>query len=86
MEMPQRSLGAGKRSRGSNPRRFIISLKNGGGLCANGREGQAHTDLFVLCTIHILFELPRLVNEATEFRATTKHREEAPRLAARTEK
>ncbi len=26
---------------GSNPRRFIISPKNGGDLCANGRAGQA---------------------------------------------
>ena len=33
---------------GSNPRRFIISPKNGGGCCARtGRAGQAHTDLFV---------------------------------------
>ena len=70
---------------GSNPRRFIISPKNGGDLCANGRVGQAHTDLFVPSTIHIL-ELPQPVNEAAKPRASTKYREEAPRLAARTEK
>ena len=33
-----------------------------------------------------LIELPRPVIEATEFQATTKRGEEAPRLAARTEK
>ena len=70
---------------GSNPRRFIMFPKNGGDLCANGRVGQAHTDLFMPSTIHIL-ELPRPVNGSTEFRATTKHGEEAPRLAARMEK
>ena len=32
-------------SEGSNPRRFIISPQNGRDLCANGRVGQAHTDL-----------------------------------------
>ena len=32
------------------------------------------------------FVLPRPVNEAIEFQATTKRGEEAPRLAARTEK
>ena len=64
---------------------FIISPKNGGDLCANGRVGQAHTDLFVLSTIHI-FELPPNSVGATKFRVTTERREEAPRLAARTEK
>ena len=34
----------------------------------------------------IFFELSRPVTEATEFQTTTKRREEAPRLAARTEK
>ncbi len=50
-----------------------------------GRAGQAHRDLFVPSTIYI-FELPRPVNEAIGFQATTKRGEEAPRIAARTEK
>jgi len=33
-----------------------------------------------------LNEIPQPVIEGTEFQATTKRREEAPRLAARTEK
>ena len=32
------------------------------------------------------FSLPRTVNETTKFQFTTEHREEAPRLAAKTEK
>ncbi|KKU50852.1 MAG: hypothetical protein A3H69_01240 [Candidatus Sungbacteria bacterium RIFCSPLOWO2_02_FULL_47_9] len=32
------------------------------------------------------FSLPLFATEATDFRVTTKRREEAPRLAARTEK
>ena len=31
-----------------------MSPQNGGDLCANGRVGQAHTDLFAPSTIHIL--------------------------------
>ena len=51
--------------------------------------GQAHTDVrlaflkeFCMARLHFL-DLPRPVTEATEFRATTERREEAPRLAAR---
>jgi hypothetical protein len=43
-----------------------------------GRVGQAHTDLFVPSTIRFK-ELPRPVNEATEFQAITERGEEAPR-------
>ena len=71
---------------GVNPRRFIISPKNGGDLCAH-RAGGASTYRFVCALAQsIFFELPLSVNEATEFRTTTKRREEAPRLAVRTEK
>ena len=49
------------------------------------RVGQAHTDLFVPSTIHIS-ELPPNSVGGTELQATNKRGEEAPRLAARTEK
>ena len=72
-------------SKGVNPRRFIIFPKNGGDLCAR-RAGGASTNRFDCATHNPLYELPRPVTEATELRVTTKRREEAPRLAARTEK
>ena len=65
---------------------FYNTPKNGGDLCAH-RAGGASTYRFV-CALHNPYSLsrPRPVNEATKPRATTKHGEEAPRLAVRTEK
>ena len=50
------------------------------------REGGSSTYRFVCALHNPFYELPRPVNEATEFRVTTKHGEEASRLAVRTEK
>ena len=70
---------------GSNPRRFIIFLQNGGDLCAH-RAGGAST-IRIVCALHNpLYELPSNSVGGTKFRATTKRGEEAPRLAAKTEK
>ena len=41
---------------GGNPRRFIMFPKNGGDFGANGRGGQAHTNLFVPSKIHNLVQ------------------------------
>ena len=50
------------------------------------REGGSSTYRFV-CAMHNPFiDLPPSAVEVIEFRATTKHREEAPRLAVRVEK
>jgi len=52
---------------------------------AQGGRGK-HNKICLCLAQSIFFELPRPVNEAIEVRVTTKRREEAPRLAARTEK
>src|SRR3990167_5218458 len=63
---------------GSNPRRFIIFSKNGGDLCANGRVGQAHTDLFVPSTIHLdlsyHYTLSKTPSERTQRRSSQRER------------
>jgi len=45
-----------------------------------------HIQICLCLAQSIFFELPRPITEATEFQATTKRGEEAPRLAVRTEK
>ena len=56
------------------------------GMIVCAREGEVSTIRFVCAVNNPLYELPRPVTEATQFRAITERREEAPRLAARTEK
>ena len=60
-------------------------LQNGGDLCAH-RAGGASTIRIVVPSTILFYELPLFVTEVTEFQATTKLGEEAPRLAAKTEK
>ena len=52
---------------------------------AQGGRGK-HNKICLCLAQSIFFELPRPVNEGTESQTTTKRREEAPRLAARTER
>jgi len=71
--------------REQSPPFYNISLKRRGFVRAQGGRGK-HIQICLCLAQSIFFELPRPVNEATKSRATTKRREEAPRIAARTEK
>jgi len=52
---------------------------------ARGGRGK-HIQICLCLAQSIFLELPQPVNEATGFKVTTERREEAPRVAARTEK
>ncbi len=52
---------------------------------AQGGRGK-HIQICLCLAQSIFFELPRPITEAPEFKVTAKRGEEAPRLAARTEK
>ena len=54
-------------------------------MCANGRVGQAHTDLFMPSTNRFK-ELPLFTIEGTEFRVTTKRGYGSASVAVRAEK